>query len=86
MPRILIPLLLIFLAVSCNKTSVSDREQGSSGAPEDVPCHFVCTDANIPDDDNVVVCQECDDGDLPFCAELDFEDSVIYCTNTLKTG
>jgi hypothetical protein len=73
--------LIILTVPACNKTTVSDRENGPLGPPEH-NCHFVCTDDG--NDDNKIVCQQCDDGDLPFCAELDDADAVIYCSQTLE--
>jgi hypothetical protein len=73
-----------FIFVSCgNKQTISNRPDGVLGAPAH-HCHFVCTDEG--NDDNKIVCQECDDGDTPFCAELDDSQAVVYCSDTLASG
>ena len=71
---------MVFLT-GCNKTSVSDRgANGVLGQPQP-SCHFVCTDKG--EDDNKIVCQQCDDNSMAFCAELDDSQANVYCNRNL---
>jgi hypothetical protein len=80
--KIVFRIVFIIVFTGCNKTQVSDRGDGVLGEPEH-NCHFLCTDKG--EDDNFIVCQQCDDGDLPFCAELDDSQANIYCNNELTS-
>lgn len=80
MGKVILLIIITAFFTGCNKTQVSDRGDGVLGEPEH-NCHFLCTDKG--EDDNKIVCQQCDDGNMPFCAELDDSQANVYCNNTL---
>jgi hypothetical protein len=82
---LLISAILTVTVTSCNpkSTSVVTQDQQQSIDPNDTGnCQFTCFADQNPESTHIVVCETCDNGDVPFCNELDQEQAVGFCSDS----
>jgi hypothetical protein len=82
---LLISAILTVTVTSCNPKStavVTQDQQQTANENDTGKCKFTCFADQVPESTNIVVCETCDNGDVPFCNELDEEQAVGFCSDT----